>query len=115
VMENIILTEICRKCAECCKNYPFVDLSKNEINLLEKVAGVHSSVFTNLKDYEVEGYFLQFQENGHCFFLNEINGNFSCSIYEARPEICKNYPSKPEQQGYCDANSKKFLSKKTGT
>jgi Fe-S-cluster containining protein len=104
------LTEICKKCAECCKNHPFVDLSKNEINSLEKVTGVPSDVFTYPKGKVVEEYFLKFQENGYCFFLNENNGSFSCNVYEARPEICKYYPSKPRQKEVCDANREKFPS-----
>ena len=109
VLENIILSEICKKCGECCKNYPFVDLSENEINLLEKVTGLHPDVFTNGKMKEVEEYFLQFQSNGHCHFLNEKNGSFSCGVYEARPSICKNYPSRPVQQDLCDALRCKYL------
>jgi Fe-S-cluster containining protein len=98
------LSEICKKCAECCKNYPVVDLSKNEIFSLEKVTGVHSGVFTIPKGKAVEEYFLQFQENGYCFFLNENNGSFSCGVYEVRPGICKNYPSRPIQKEVCNAN-----------
>ncbi len=106
------MTDICRNCAECCKNYPCVDLSNNEMDLLEKMTGVRSDVFTNPKGTEVEEYFLQFQENGYCFFLNENNGCFSCSVYEARPKICKNYPSQPIQKDFCDANNEKFLNKR---
>ena len=113
IMENIILTEICKICAACCKNHPFVDLSKKEIHSLEQVTGLHSDVFTNPKGKVVEEYFLQFQENGHCFFLNENNGSFSCGVYETRPGICKNYPSKPMQKKVCDANSAKFLRDKS--
>ena len=107
-MENIIPTEICNKCAECCKNSPFVELSKNEINSLEQVTGLHFDVFTNPKGKAVEEYFLQFQENGDCFFLNENNGSYSCGVYEARPGICKNYPSKPRQKEVCDTNRGKY-------
>lgn len=108
------MTEICKKCAECCKNHPFVDLSRKEINSLHKVTGVHPDVFTNPKGKVVEEYFLQFQENGYCFFLNEDNGSFSCGVYEARPEICKNYPSKPIQKDVCDAKREKYLSQILG-
>lgn len=103
------MTEICKQCAECCKKYPFVDLSKNEINSLEKLTGVSAEVFTNSKGKEIEEYFLQFQDNGYCFFLNENKGSFSCSVYEERPGICKNYPSNPIQKDVCDANKEKFL------
>ena len=76
------------------KIQPIVDISKNEINSLEKVTGVHPDVFTNQKGKAVEEYLLRFQENGYCFFLNENNGIFSCDVYQARPAICKKYPLK---------------------
>jgi len=109
VKDNIIPIEICNKCAECCKNYPFVDLTKNEIISLEKLTGLHPDIFTNPKEKIIEEYFLQFQKNGHCFFLREKNGCFACTVYEARPVICRNYPSKPGQKVACDANKEKFL------
>jgi Fe-S-cluster containining protein len=70
---------------------------------------MHPDVFTNQKREIVEEYFLQFQKNGYCFFLSDKNGSFSCSVYEARPEICRNYPSKPIQQSACDSNRNNFL------
>ncbi len=100
------MTEICKKCAECCKHYPYVELSANEIIVLEQATGLRADVFTNAKGKVIEEYFLQFQENGNCFFLNENKGCFSCSVYEARPGICRNYPSKPIQKKACDENSK---------
>lgn len=103
------MTEICKKCAECCKNRPIVDLSSDEMILLEKATGLLFEVFTNRKGKDVEEYFLQFKDNGYCFFLNESNGSFSCDVYEARPAICQNYPSKPTQKNLCDANMAKFL------
>ncbi len=107
-MENIILAEICKKCAECCKNYPFVNLSKDEIHYLELLTGLDSDVFAIQKRKGIEGYFLQFQDNGNCFFLGEKNGDFSCKVYEARPEICREYPGKPLQKKICNAHKKKF-------
>ena len=108
-MENKILNEICKICAECCKNHPFVDLSENDINSIEKMTGMHPDVFTNPKGKTVEAYFLQFQKNGYCVFLNEKNGRFSCGVYDARPGICRAYPSKPIQKDFCDANKEKLL------
>ena len=104
------MSEICKRCAECCKNFPFVDLSKKEMNSLEEVTGEHSDVYANQKGKGIEEYFLQFQDNGYCHFLNENDGNFSCGVYETRPGICKNYPSKLTEKVICDANSEKFLS-----
>ncbi|MDX2479347.1 MAG: YkgJ family cysteine cluster protein [Desulfuromusa sp.] len=100
--ENIISVDICRKCAECCKNYPFVEISKSEVDSIAKATGLPSDVFAISKGRAVEEYFLQFQENGNCFFLNEDNGSYSCAVYEARPGICADYPSNPKQKEYCD-------------
>ena len=103
-MTEEISAEICKQCGGCCKNYPFVELSKDEINLLERVTGLHSDVFTNPKGKAAEEFFLQFQDNGNCFFLNENNGSYSCSVYEVRPRVCRDYPSKPRQKEACAAN-----------
>ncbi len=108
-MENMISSEICMSCAECCKNFPFVELTHNEIHNIEKLTGLSFDQFTNPKGEAVEEYFLQFKENGDCIFLNRNNGDYSCSIYEARSEICKNYPSKPRQNEVCTENRKKIL------
>ncbi len=109
--ENIISPEICKKCAECCKNHPFVELSKSEIDSLERLAGLPFDDFVNRKGEAVEEYFLKFTENGDCFFLKKKDGSYSCTVYEARPAICKNYPSRPRQKEACEANQKKTLSK----
>lgn len=109
-MKNIISPEICKKCAQCCKNFPFIELSKNDINMLEKRTELHCDVFTNSKCEAAEEYFLQFKENGDCFFLVDEKGIYSCGVYEARPRICKNYPSEPLQKKVCDAHMGEFLS-----
>jgi len=113
-MGNIVLSEICNKCAKCCKNYPFIELSQNEIYELEKLTGLPLDVFTNPKGEADEEYFLQFKENGDCFFLNENNGGYSCGVYEARSGICRNYPSKPNQNEVCDANREMILRNNSG-
>ncbi|NOR11021.1 MAG: hypothetical protein GQ541_05990 [Desulfovibrionaceae bacterium] len=106
----MISSEICKKCAECCKNHPFVELSESEVNSLEHVTGLHFNMFANPKGKVIEEYFFKFQENGDCFFLNENDGSYSCAVYETRPGICRNYPSKPIQKEACDANREKCLS-----
>ena len=103
-MENTISSDICRKCAECCKHYPFVELSQNEICALEELTGLSPDAFTNPKDEGAEEYFLKFKENGDCFFLIQNSGGYSCGAYEARSKICRNYPSNPSQDEVCDAN-----------
>ncbi len=109
-MKNIISAEICKKCGECCRNYPYVELSKNDINSLEQKTALYFDQFTNQKGTTGEDYFLQFQENGNCVFLKENNGCYSCDVYAARPAICKKYPVEPLQKKVCDANMDRYLS-----
>lgn len=108
------MTEICKKCAECCKNHPVVDLSANEISLLVEETGLRMDLFTNRKGKAVEEYFLQFQNNGSCIFLQEKNGGFACGVYHARPGICKKYPSRPIQESFCLKNCEKFMGPMAG-
>ena len=114
-MEKKITSEICIKCAECCKNHPFVELSQHEVFELEKMTGLPSGDFSNQKGRAVEEYFLDFKENGDCIFLNEKNGEYSCGVYEARSVICRMYPAKKSETDVCDANRKRILGKKTAT
>lgn len=107
-MESATLSEICKNCAECCRHYPFVEVSQHEIIALENFTGLHFDVFTNAKGKASEEYFLALKENGDCVFLNEDNGKYSCGVYEARSSICRNYPSNPSQNNACDANRKLF-------
>lgn len=100
-MKNIISFENCCQCAECCKNYPYVELSKYDIDVLEHVTGFPFEVFTNPKGNVIEEYFLKFRDNGHCFFLNENHGRYACGVYDSRPQICRNFPSKRVQAENC--------------
>lgn len=113
-MEKMILSEICKKCAVCCKNHPVVDLSANEINCLEQETGLRMEVFTNPKGKVDEEYFLQFQKNGDCVFLKKNNGAFYCGVYNARPAICKKYPASHTQKDYCLANCGKVKGNGSG-
>ncbi|MCP4180190.1 MAG: YkgJ family cysteine cluster protein [bacterium] len=108
-MKNNISEEICQKCGACCKNHPYVEIFINEIHLLEKLTGLDLEKFINIKEKNNKEYFFKFQKNGDCFFLNNENGNHSCSVYESRPKICRNYPSTPEQIKTCKTLCKKFL------
>ena len=114
IMQNTTSGEICQICAECCKHYPFVELSQSEVDALEAFTGLSLDVFTNSKGKAVEEYFLQFREDGDCVFLNAANGRYSCSVYEARSGSCRNYPSTPSQDEHCNANRKMCLSKAPG-
>ncbi len=111
VMGNAALGEMCETCAECCRHYPFVELSQDDIHALGKVTGLRFDAFTNPKRKRVEEYFLKFKENGDCFFLDD---NYSCGVYEARPGVCRDYPSTPSQNKVCSANRRQFQSDDSG-
>jgi Fe-S-cluster containining protein len=100
-MKHTAPPEMCKKCAQCCRNFPFVEVSAQEIRTLERETALHAEVFTNAKGAVVDGYFLQFKQNGDCFFLHEKNGGFSCTVYTARPGICQKYPSLPAEKETC--------------
>lgn len=110
-MKNTLSAEICKKCGECCKHFPFIELTDNDIRVLEVLAKLDFKAFTNQKGEVAEGYFLQFKENGDCFFLKNNDGCYSCGAYEARPGICKNYPSERLQKKACGANRERVLNK----
>ena len=108
-MKTTISSQICTKCAGCCKSYPFVALTKHEILAIEHLTGLRSEEFAHSKGSALEGHFLQLQEGGDCFFLNGNKARYSCAVYKARPRICKNYPFEPKQKEACDANRSNLL------
>lgn len=103
-MKDVISEEICQNCGICCRNFPFVEVSKHDIHLLEKFTGLSFDKFTNPKGYTDEGYFLQTKENGNCLFLKKTSNGHSCGVYIARPQICRDYPVNIKHWEWCNAN-----------
>jgi uncharacterized protein len=108
-MKINISSEICQKCGKCCKGHPFIELTEKEVNLLEEQTGLTQDQFTCIKNKETGEYFFKFKKNGECVFLTKKNGNHSCSVYNARPKICRDYPSTSEQKETCYNKCKEFL------
>jgi hypothetical protein len=103
------ISNICQKCADCCKDFPYVEVTRNEIYTLEQMTGLHFDEFTNGTGLAfVRGYRLKTKENGDCIFLNNTDYGYACSVYEARPRICREYPSKNEQKEFCLSKGKNF-------
>lgn len=108
-MKTFISEEMCQNCARCCQDFPFVEVSPNEIQRLEKHTGLGFEQFTFPKGKEAaDGYFLASRENGNCLFLGEKDGHASCTVYEVRPAICKAYPVNEKHQAYCESLQKKL-------
>ena len=80
----------CRACANCCK-VAETDVTKRDIERLSKYLGLKPQAFveqyTTASAFEQKEPILRRRENG-CIFLE---GN-DCSIYEARPDTCRDFP-----------------------
>jgi Fe-S-cluster containining protein len=95
----------CNNCGACCRDFPFVRLSRNDIETLENFTKLTSAEFTESIDEAGEKRFMKFKENGDCIFLKLIDGAYSCGVYEARPSTCRGYPSTDLQRKTCLAES----------
>jgi uncharacterized protein len=80
----------CRACANCCR-VAETDVTKRDIERLSKYLGLKPQAFveqyTTASAFEQKEPILRRRENG-CIFLE---GN-DCSIYEARPDTCRDFP-----------------------
>ena len=80
----------CRACANCCK-VAETDVTKRDIERLSKYLGMKPQTFveqyTTASAFEQKEPILRRRETG-CIFLE---GN-DCSIYEARPDTCRDFP-----------------------
>lgn len=77
----------CKQCGSCCRGYPddHVELNKRDIKRLAKHFGLDFDA-ANTR-FNVEGHLAE-KPGGDCAYLV---GN-DCSLYEARPEHCRNFP-----------------------
>ena len=72
----------CIRCGLCCA--PTVTPTEKDIQRIEKSLGKDRSFF-------MEGSSLK-KMNGFCMFLKRESGENVCSIYKARPSICRQWP-----------------------
>ena len=103
-MFKLVTSEICSTCGGCGKNYPFVALSPDEIKTIEDYTALKVDSFCNPVDQAKTKHFLKFKDNGDCIFLDKHNGRYSCSVYTARPGVCRKYPSSKIQDTVCKDN-----------
>jgi Fe-S-cluster containining protein len=80
----------CRSCANCCR-VAETDVTKRDVERLSRYLGLKPQEFveqyTTSSAFEQKEPILRRRENG-CIFLE---GN-DCSIYEARPDTCRDFP-----------------------
>ncbi|RLE45420.1 hypothetical protein DRJ22_04420 [Candidatus Woesearchaeota archaeon] len=74
---------VCSRCGECCRL--LVSLDKQDIETIKDKGHKNFFYVKNKKKYLK-------RVKGHCMFLKFNNGKASCSIYDYRPKICRNFP-----------------------
>jgi Fe-S-cluster containining protein len=78
---------ICKRCGECCKSTP--RLSEKDIKRI-LATGISLNSFCE----EINGIKYMKNANNQCICLGtDEEGMHYCMIYDARPEICRQYPS----------------------
>jgi Fe-S-cluster containining protein len=87
----------CRKCPGYCCSYPLIEVSRSDIARLAKHHGFTHEVaeerFTLVdRDDKVRGLRKRKDEyfGSVCRFFD--TGERRCTVYEARPEACRDYP-----------------------
>lgn len=81
----------CLECANCCKSTPAIVL-KSDVKRIAKHLSIPPKTF--IRKYLLEDVVGGYVINGvPCTFLQEDN---TCSIYEVRPQACRNYPHTDE-------------------
>ena len=82
----------CTKCGECCK--PITKVSEKDIARIEK-AGYKREDFLDVDPFRKESGAKDVlkRKNGYCTFLKDNKDKtFDCTIYEHRPDVCRDYP-----------------------
>ncbi len=95
VHEEVFQETDCLSCANCCKTTGPLFTEKD----IERIAK-----HLRMKPVDFEDRFLRIDEDRDkvlqhlpCFFLNQDN---TCSIYEARPKACREYPHTDRKKIY---------------
>ena len=96
---------VCTNCGACCRDFPYIQLSQNDIEEIESFTGLAFEAFSNGGERHGEKRFLKFKEDGDCVFLHMTGGAYACRAYEARPGICRGYPGNDSQDTTCRMNS----------
>jgi Fe-S-cluster containining protein len=100
----------CRACANCCR-VAETDLAEREVDRLARAVGVKRTEFIErytMRSKDDGALILRRTEHG-CLFLD---GN-DCSIYEDRPETCRNFPHLVRGSGSIASRMWQFIDRAT--
>lgn len=87
----------CNRCAYSCMQ--LVLLSDADIERIEKHTGLEEGEFVDVDD--IGRKWLK-MDGKYCSFLSWDRGVATCSIHEARPEVCRKYPFFEDGVAECD-------------
>src|ERR1700730_7701258 len=95
----------CTACANCCR-VTEIGITEKDIEKLAKFVGVSESEFVEqFTALDNSGAIILKRNAGGCVFLE---GNL-CSVYEARPQNCANFPHVVRGAGSIDSRMWEFL------
>ena len=83
----------CKRCGDCCRVVPH--LTKRDIERIKKLGFKKDFFVESISDIN-----LMKMKNNKCVFLKDEKKT-SCKIYEARPRICRLYPTEVRDNGDC--------------
>jgi uncharacterized protein len=89
-IHNEVFSEVdCKKCANCCRLSPNVEMKDADIQRISTHLGISTEEFRRRYDVATDQDGDQVMKAGPCPFLK----NDLCTIYEIRPNACREYPT----------------------
>lgn len=88
----------CLKCPAYCCSYDSIDINRRDLKRLARHFGLEPDVaearFTKIKDGLIVLRHKRDKVYGSvCMFLDTATRR--CTVYDARPHVCRNYPERP--------------------
>ena len=94
----------CSKCPAYCCSYPSIEVKDRDVRRLAHHFGIDDDTFVRRYTKEVDGERVLRHRRDEffgtvCTFLDQKTRR--CTVYEARPTVCRTYPDRP-RCGYWD-------------
>ncbi|MCB9493896.1 MAG: YkgJ family cysteine cluster protein [Desulfobacteraceae bacterium] len=104
-------SSLCQSCiSSCCRllvevtakdleKMGLIDSDQALFNIKQVIKDLKSSGIIKRYNFKTEKFVLSQRENNDCIFLDKKR---NCSVYENRPDVCRNHPEKQSSKiGYC--------------
>jgi uncharacterized protein len=94
----------CKPCANCCTN---VIIRVRDKDIQHWKDTNRYDILLCLEEITEGAVFMIRKKNGECIFLSEKG----CTIYDARPEVCRKFPVSTEHAGEFNCKLKEMMEK----